>query len=84
MVYFFCIEAVFSFEQSGVRGNIEETKLISGFHNHVDDEENGIMMNPYPLKKFKEIQNDIIEFLTEKEMLDNMTSFTFTAFNNIS
>ena len=84
MVYFYCIEAVFSFEESGVSGNIEETKLFSGFHNHVDDEENGIMMNPYPLKNFKEIQNDIIESLKEKGMLDDMTSFTFTAFNNIS
>lgn len=83
MVYFYCIEAVFSFEQSGVRGNIEETRKISGFHSH-NEEENKAMMNPYPLKKFKEIQNDIIEFLTEKEKLDNMTSFTFTAFNNIS
>ena len=42
MVYFYCIEAVFSFEQSGVRGNIEETRKISGFHSH-NEEENKAM-----------------------------------------
>ena len=54
MVYFYCIDAVFSFEQSGVRGTIEETRKISGFH-HGTEEENEAMMVPNPLNKFKEI-----------------------------
>lgn len=85
MVYFYCIDAELKITGSnGYSGFKTVQKHFSGFHNHEEEEENEAMMNPDPLKKFKEIQDDIIEKLVNDYTLDNLIDYTFTAFNNIT